>query len=43
VRLGRTVEAGLFIDDYLSRGGPAAQIAPFREAMTAQVGARRPE
>ena len=37
VRLGRKVEAGVFIDDYLSRGGSAEQIEAWRRMLPAQV------
>jgi Ca-activated chloride channel family protein len=43
VRLGRHVEAGLFIDDYLSRGGSSEQIDGFRQLLpaSASAGAKR--
>lgn len=33
MRLGRRVEAGLFIDDFLRRGGPAGQVEAWRRVL----------
>jgi hypothetical protein len=33
VRLGRHVEAGLFIQDYLSKGGSESEIEPWRKML----------
>jgi VWFA-related protein len=35
MRLGRSVEAELFIDDFLKRGGPESSIDPWRQELTA--------
>jgi hypothetical protein len=35
MRLGRSVEAELFIGDFLKRGGPESSIDPWRQELTA--------